>query len=254
MRLFNPHVNDRLSEYLDGRLAAAEAARVEAHLAGCPVCADELDGIRKTIVTLQTLPEVEPPRSFAINEAMVRPVSSYRPPRWQAYAAPAAGMAVVSVLLLGGDLATSLDSDDDEDVAEEASQELIQMDELASEQGGADRTTEAEQAPAGEQDSAPTDEGEGDGEFTEEAAEEEEATAEEELVPLAEEDADDATGPEEGESAPAATPDPDTIEQLGDVDDDDDTFRLFVRVVEALLAVGAFALAVMAFRRWRAAG
>jgi hypothetical protein len=246
VRLFNKHVDNRLSEYLDGRLSAAEVARLEAHAAVCPACAVELDGIRKTIATLQTLQEVEAPRSFALNEAMVGAVSTHRPARWQAYAAPAAGMAVVFVLLLGGDLATSIDSDDDEDVAEEASQELLQMDELASEQsGGAERSTEAE-APVGEEDAAPADEG---GEFSEESAEPEE----EDASPLGDEDGEDATSSGADESAPAATPDSETIEQLEDVDEDDDTFRLFVRIIEALLAVGAFALGVIAFRRWRSA-
>jgi anti-sigma factor (TIGR02949 family) len=33
-----PEVTDRLWEYLDGELAAEEAALVDRHLAGCPVC------------------------------------------------------------------------------------------------------------------------------------------------------------------------------------------------------------------------
>ena len=249
MRLFNPHVDNRLSEYLDGRLSATEAARIEEHVAHCADCAADLDGIRKTIATLQTLPEVEAPRSFAINEAMVRPVNTYRPARWQAYAAPAAGMAVVFVLLLGGDLATSIDGNDDEDVAEEASQELIQMDELATEQGAAAEGATEPQEPAVGEDSAPDDEQDADRTFTEESEEE---ADQEEAAPLANEGADDSTTSEAEESAPAATPDPETIEQLGDVDDDDDTFRLFVRVIEALLAVGAFVLAALAVRRWLA--
>jgi hypothetical protein len=240
MRLFSSHVDDRLSEYIDGRLAPGDVARLESHVATCPECTAQLAGMRRAIAALRSLPEVDAPRSFAINEAMVRPVSTYRPPRWQAIAAPAAGMAVVFVLLLGGDLATSIDSEDDEDVVEDAaSEELLQMDALASEEAaGADLAPEE-----GEQDADRT--------FTEEQDETTEQP-EEESAPLADEDGGATDDSETGETAPAPSPDEETIERLEDVDEDDDTFRLFVRVIEAGLAIGAVALGVLAFRRWRA--
>ena len=248
MRLFSKHVDHRLSEYLDRRLAPGEIARVEEHLADCAACREQLEGLRAAIAAIQTLPEVDVPRSFAVNEAMVRPIEASGTSRWQPYAAPAAGLAVVFVLLLGGDLATSIDSEDDADVAEDASQELLQMDELASEQAAGAERSEAE-APAGEEESAPADADQSDGEFTEESTEEEQT--EEELVPLADEDGDDSTTSEADDSAPA-TPDPETIEQLENVDEDDDDFRLFVRLIEAALAAGALLLGFLAFRRWRA--
>lgn len=39
--------NERLSGYLDGELPSAEAAAVEAHVAECPACADELAALRE---------------------------------------------------------------------------------------------------------------------------------------------------------------------------------------------------------------
>ncbi len=42
-----PHVDSDLLAYLDGELDAAARDRVEAHLAGCPQCADELAELRR---------------------------------------------------------------------------------------------------------------------------------------------------------------------------------------------------------------
>ncbi|MBN1919789.1 MAG: zf-HC2 domain-containing protein [Anaerolineae bacterium] len=42
----NAHVEFDLLPYLDGELSAAECARVEAHLATCPVCREELETLR----------------------------------------------------------------------------------------------------------------------------------------------------------------------------------------------------------------
>jgi anti-sigma factor RsiW len=240
MKLFNRHVDERLSEYIDGRLAPAEAVRFEAHVADCADCADELSGMRRAISALKTLPEVDVPRSFAINEAMIQPVvAAYRAPRWQAFAAPAAGMAVIFFLLLGGDVATSIDSEDDEDVVEDAaSEQLLQTDALATEQD-----TAGSEAPA---------EGADDSGLTGEQRAEEDAEEEfDEASPLA--DPDGATDADDGDSAPLPSPDEETIERLQDVDEDDDDFRFFVRLIEGLLALGALALGFLAFRRWRAA-
>lgn len=40
---------DRLSEYLDGELAADDRAALEAHLAGCPACTETLGQLRRVV-------------------------------------------------------------------------------------------------------------------------------------------------------------------------------------------------------------
>ena len=46
---------DRLSEYLDGDLAAAERAALEAHLAGCSTCRTTLDELRHVVTRAHAL-------------------------------------------------------------------------------------------------------------------------------------------------------------------------------------------------------
>jgi anti-sigma factor RsiW len=41
-----------MGDYLDGRLAAGDAARLERHLAGCPHCSEYLAQLRATIDAL----------------------------------------------------------------------------------------------------------------------------------------------------------------------------------------------------------
>jgi anti-sigma factor RsiW len=49
-----------VGDYLDGRLPAAERARMDAHIAGCDGCAGYLEGMRATIASLHALPPVAP--------------------------------------------------------------------------------------------------------------------------------------------------------------------------------------------------
>ena len=53
---------DKLSEYLDGELSAAEAADVEAHLRGCSACAEVLNDLKRVVVKARSL-EPRPPRT-----------------------------------------------------------------------------------------------------------------------------------------------------------------------------------------------
>ena len=41
--------NDRLSEYLEGELSPTQARALEAHLAGCASCRDELEMLRRVL-------------------------------------------------------------------------------------------------------------------------------------------------------------------------------------------------------------
>jgi anti-sigma factor RsiW len=56
---------DRLDDYLDGRLATADADELQRHLADCRVCADELDDIRDLRERASALPRsFEPSRDL----------------------------------------------------------------------------------------------------------------------------------------------------------------------------------------------
>jgi hypothetical protein len=59
----------QLSPYLDGMLSDQESRRLEAHLAQCQACRDELAELRATVQALAELPLAEVPRSFALTAA-----------------------------------------------------------------------------------------------------------------------------------------------------------------------------------------
>lgn len=56
----NDHWTDRLSEYLDGELAATELRELEAHLAECEECAESLRQLRRVVERTKSL-EDQPP-------------------------------------------------------------------------------------------------------------------------------------------------------------------------------------------------
>jgi len=56
---------DLLSAHLDGALAPAEAAALEAHLASCGDCARALGELRETVARVRSIEAVEPPPGFA---------------------------------------------------------------------------------------------------------------------------------------------------------------------------------------------
>lgn len=56
---------ERLQDYLDGRLAVAQAARVERHLDGCAACAAEAARWRATFAELDALQRLAPAEAFA---------------------------------------------------------------------------------------------------------------------------------------------------------------------------------------------
>jgi hypothetical protein len=65
--------DDELSAYLDGRLDAAVRERVGGHVDGCAICRQALDGLRTVQTSLRGL-RAKAPRSFALREAVARPV------------------------------------------------------------------------------------------------------------------------------------------------------------------------------------
>ncbi len=151
---FNRHrrLRDQLSAYIDGELDASAAERLERHLAECGRCRQEMEQLRATVVALQELPAVEPPRSFTLSPERVAP----RPPMPVASplafgariaaAGVAAALAVVLVVDLGdlgGDGVT------DEATDPQMMQSEAAEDELEAE-GGVAAPEEARGAPAAE--------------------------------------------------------------------------------------------------------
>lgn len=55
---------ERLQEYLDGQLPPAETQTVEAHLAACAACREDLALLRQVDAALATLPVLEEPAAF----------------------------------------------------------------------------------------------------------------------------------------------------------------------------------------------
>ncbi|MCP5114103.1 MAG: hypothetical protein GY953_25005, partial [bacterium] len=72
------HVDDRLSAYLDTQLEAAERDSVEAHLAECEECRDELAAVSGVRSLLRNLPMLEPPSSALDLPAEVIPLRTGR--------------------------------------------------------------------------------------------------------------------------------------------------------------------------------
>lgn len=59
-------VQDRFTEYLDGRLNGKEMQRIAAHLDGCPECAGEWNALKETQRSLAGLGSIAPPADLLL--------------------------------------------------------------------------------------------------------------------------------------------------------------------------------------------
>jgi anti-sigma factor RsiW len=91
------HPGDLLSAHLDDELAPEVANAVEAHVAGCPRCAEELAELGATRLALRTAPRLSAPPGFARDLLRSRRRASRR---GAALALVAASVAVVAGLAL----------------------------------------------------------------------------------------------------------------------------------------------------------
>jgi hypothetical protein len=95
----NEHPYELLPEYADGALSDEERAGVEAHLATCDVCREELELAGEARAVLGALPEVDPP--FGATRPVLRRA---RAPRW--WSSPAAwrvaAVAAAAVVVVAG--------------------------------------------------------------------------------------------------------------------------------------------------------
>jgi hypothetical protein len=63
-------VRELLSPYLDGELDSDERQRVDSHIESCQSCREALSSLRETVSLIQSMPIIEPSRSFAISETV----------------------------------------------------------------------------------------------------------------------------------------------------------------------------------------
>ena len=90
------HPGDLLSAHLDDELAPDVAAAVEAHVAGCPECAEELAELGATRLALRSAPRRSAPPGFTRDLVRPRRRASRR---GAALALVAASVAVVAGLV-----------------------------------------------------------------------------------------------------------------------------------------------------------
>lgn len=96
---------ENMSAYIDGRLSAHEAARLERHLTLCETCPADLATLRQTKSLLQRAPVLAVPRSFALPaNAQVQRVRYQRLNRSFAMLGSASAVvALLLVVLIAGD-------------------------------------------------------------------------------------------------------------------------------------------------------
>lgn len=74
------HVTEWLGAYLDGELRGVRLRWVESHLAHCPLCQGELDGLRALSAILRESPGMETPERFEAQVGLRLPRHQERPP------------------------------------------------------------------------------------------------------------------------------------------------------------------------------
>jgi hypothetical protein len=98
-------VEDRLSDWIDGELAASESQELAQHLEGCARCRQEEQGLRRIVATASTLPrELQPARDLWPGIERELPAArSGRPLHWHrhwpilAVALPTAAAILIAV-------------------------------------------------------------------------------------------------------------------------------------------------------------
>jgi anti-sigma factor RsiW len=88
------HPDELLSAYLDGEITASERGAVTQHLADCPPCRRELDGLAAVRRSVRGLPVLDLPPGITPEPAR-RPRRRVPAPAW------AASLAAVAALVIG---------------------------------------------------------------------------------------------------------------------------------------------------------
>lgn len=119
-RLFRPHRrwHRLISDAVTGECSPSDAARLEAHLAGCPACRNRLEEERELQRSLRALPLLAPSRSLRLTPAQVAAPAPARPARPgvpPALVYGARGVAAAAVLLFAAVATVTLTGDSGED-------------------------------------------------------------------------------------------------------------------------------------------
>ena len=93
---------EELIPYLDGRLSAAERARLDQHLAGCAACRAQLDETRALMGVLEEWKAVEPSAGFDAALRARMEAEKSRSAGWFALRPAYAAAAVFALLLVVG--------------------------------------------------------------------------------------------------------------------------------------------------------
>jgi hypothetical protein len=93
------HPHHLLADLVDGTLDAAARAQVEAHLAACDSCRDDVDAARTGRRAARSLPEVAAPVDLH-DRIVARGGGREGPPRWYRWAGAAAAAALVVAVAL----------------------------------------------------------------------------------------------------------------------------------------------------------
>jgi anti-sigma factor RsiW len=122
------YVSDRLTAYMDEELVPREQARVETHLSTCEECRVDLRTLRWTKGLLRKVPAIKVPRSFVVREADIVPGRLVRR-RFPVLAAQwaTAAVALLFVLVLGGDLLTGAPMPGAQLAARQAEKALVEQ-------------------------------------------------------------------------------------------------------------------------------
>jgi hypothetical protein len=97
----NDQWTDRLSEYLDGELAAGERSALEAHLGVCADCRATLDDVRKVVARARALDDRAPRNDLwaGIDARLTSGAARLTPRRWRGVFLSVPQLAAASLLL-----------------------------------------------------------------------------------------------------------------------------------------------------------
>src|SRR5439155_14358989 len=97
------HPEELLAAYVDGSLEQDERGLVDAHLAGCERCRDEVELASRARDALAGLPELDVPGTLRPDlRVLPRGESRFRRATWTAGAAAASVAAILALVLVHG--------------------------------------------------------------------------------------------------------------------------------------------------------
>ena len=141
---------ERLSAFLDGELSPGEAEQLEARLVTDQRLSGALAALRATADVVGSLPEVRPPRSFALTQDMVRPRRTYPILQFSTAAAALGFVLVVGADLLFSGAANFSIGDSSEEIPVAADQLADSAAAPALEEGISEETESASALPEAE--------------------------------------------------------------------------------------------------------